>query len=85
MMRDVRSELSVDADLERIYGSAQLADECMRGLMTLLSKDPECGKESSKKVRLIDSQGSGIWKVLTFWYTFDDEYVTILKVVASDG
>jgi hypothetical protein len=80
-LRTVVTEPSVDAELEAIYDSIERADEALRGFQAILAKAPQCGAKISEHVWFMGFEGKGIWKTLAVYYTFNDKYVWILRIV----
>jgi hypothetical protein len=79
-LRTVVTEPSVDAALEAIYDSIELADEALRGFQVILAKCPECGFQVSEHVWFMGFQGKGIWKTLAAYYTFTKDTVVIIRI-----
>lgn len=79
-LRSVVTESSVDAELEAIYGSTELADEALRGFQSILARKPEKGAKLTEHVWFMGFDGKGIWKTLVAYYTFTEHSVLIMKI-----
>ncbi len=78
--RSIVTGSKIDAVLEGIFGSNELADMAMGGFWFILGKNPESGTRLSPRIWIISMDGSGVWKNLDLYYHFDDKQVVVLRV-----
>jgi hypothetical protein len=73
----------VQARLEEIYGSPELADIALIGPSFVLARDPKSGEQLSSDVWFISLEAKGVWRGVGVFYRFDDDEVVILDITVD--
>jgi len=61
-----------------------MADTVMGGFWFILGRDPESGEKVSPSVWCLAMEGTGVWKRLLVYYTFDEKEVYVMSVLEAE-